>query len=266
MENTASRVHSHLQLNHTESTLEVILSIRISHLCKHEQIAKHQHTQSRRYLPSFTSGFHAFFHFWNITFVLCAGLCASTKYCQSIQLCCVSIMMLGLTKKISVMEDQSYSLQLQSLSNWNDEETFRNMRYCEGGGTCFFHFSITSVILSEFSDYVIILKWTQTIFLTRWWLDFSLTVPERGVSPSKIFIVQRGAVFFCSLCKGNPKPGRWFMALINIGTKPKGKLGDNDIKQNCIFFTHACACIHAHKIPVHINVSIYSQLDLTSTC
>lgn len=135
-----------------------------------------------------------------------------------------------------------------------------------GGGTCFFHFSITSVILSEFSDYVIILKWTQTIFLTRWWLDFSLTVPERGVSPSKIFIVQRGAVFFCSLCKGNPKPGRWFMALINIGTKPKGKLGDNDIKQNCMFFTHACACIHAHKIPVHINVSIYSQLDLTSTC
>lgn len=140
MENTASRVHSHLQLNHTESTLEVILSIRLSHLCKHEQIAKHQHTQSRRYLPSFTSGFHAFFHFWNITFVLCAGLCASTKYCQSIQLCCVSIMMLGLTKKISVMEDQSYSLQLQSLSNWNDEETFRNMRYCEGGGHVFFSF------------------------------------------------------------------------------------------------------------------------------
>lgn len=53
------------------------------------------------------------------------------------------------------------------------------------------------------------------------------------------------------------------MALMNISTKPERKLGDNDIKQNCIFFTHACACIHAHKIPVHINVSIYSQLDLT---
>lgn len=141
MENTASRVHSHLQLNHTVSTLEVILSIRLSHLCKHEQIAKHQHTQSRRYLPSFTSGFHAFFHFWNITFVLCAGLCASTKCCQSIQLCCISIMMLGLTKK-SLWWKISHIPYSYSL--YQTEMTRRLLEIWGivgvGGHTCFFIF------------------------------------------------------------------------------------------------------------------------------
>lgn len=46
MKNAASRVHSHLQLNHTESTPELTLSIRRVHLCKHAQIGKHQYTVS----------------------------------------------------------------------------------------------------------------------------------------------------------------------------------------------------------------------------
>lgn len=125
MENTASKVHSHLQLNHTESTQELTLSIRLVHLCKHAQIGKHQHTvtPSLAFFYIRVSYMPLLLEHYLSWVVVCVCVCIIHSALQYFYYD------VRLTKKISMIEEQPYSLQPQSLSNLSGTQTLRKMMY-----------------------------------------------------------------------------------------------------------------------------------------
>lgn len=87
MKNAASRVHSNLQLNHTESTQELALSIRLPHLCKCANrlaSALITHTVTRMYLH------HTRLHTWVIMNLIL----------WFYGLCCISVMTLNWNKNL----------------------------------------------------------------------------------------------------------------------------------------------------------------------
>ncbi len=174
MENAASRVHSHLQLNHTKSTQELKLSIRLVNLCKHAQISKHQRTLS---VTATCLLLHQHFKHFFIPGAL-ASFCVCLCVCVCVCACVANTALLHFYDDVRLTKnlyDEGSAIFHTTTISIKPERCPDFEKY-DIRGTRFHFFLHISCLVTMFRlcNYPIMYK---DIFYPSWCLDLSLTKP-----------------------------------------------------------------------------------------